>query len=77
MGFEILQEKLGWPDQKEIFHPQGKGIQITHSYIQEKIKRNIDRNDLRVGVLTNNPKSQNTEAIFSIICEFKRPIYYT
>ena len=74
MGFEILQEKLGWPRKEFVFKPKGEGVKINHAFISEKLKRHLNNIEFNVGVLSANPNSDDTSAILSIVCEFKKPI---
>jgi hypothetical protein len=61
-----------------IFSPSGIGPRLLAELVQEKIeaaiRRRSDGADARVGILTKNPGSDNTEAPLAVVCEFPRPV---
>lgn len=76
---EVTHEKLYWPRPERILTPLGAGPRIYAQLAQEKLGKAIDRDcqdgvSVRVGVLTSNPESNETEAPFAVVCDFNNPI---
>ena len=78
MSLAQLQEKMKWPAAEAIFSPRGIGPRLLAELAQEKIQAAIrrcsDAGDARVGILTKNPVSDDTEAPLALVCEFPRPV---
>src|SRR5258707_3179297 len=79
MSFQRLQERLGWPAPEGIFSPSGAGPQVLVALAKRKIETAIKRQlggspIVRVGLLTKNPKSTDTQAPIAVICEFRKPV---
>jgi len=68
---------MAWPSEDELIAPQGIGPRILTDLAREKVERAIrrelgDEPGVRVGLLTKNAASSNTEAPIAVICEFAR-----
>jgi len=59
-------------------NPSGAGPQVYVRLVRQKlevpVRRLPDGHDARLGILTGNPASDNTEAPIAIVCEFNRAI---
>jgi hypothetical protein len=70
---------MAWPPEEELLAPKGIGPRILTGLAQEKIKEAIRRElgdelHVRVGLLTKNAASANTEAPIAVVCEFPRTV---
>lgn len=78
MSIEALHNQLRWPAPEEIINPSGAGPQVYVRLVRQKlevpVRRLPDGHDARLGILTGNPASDNTEAPIAIVCEFNRAI---
>ncbi|MEO8496085.1 MAG: N-6 DNA methylase, partial [Planctomycetota bacterium] len=79
MSVDVLHDRMAWPSEDELFAPDGIGPRILHDLSREKIERTIrrelgDETRVRVGLLTKNAKSSNTEAPIAVVCEFPRSV---
>jgi hypothetical protein len=77
MSLDILHNRMDWPKVDELIAPQGIGPRVLTELAREKIERAIQRelggeSPVRVGLLTKNPSSSNTEAPIAVVCEFPR-----
>ncbi|MBN2025077.1 MAG: N-6 DNA methylase [Pirellulales bacterium] len=71
----LLHERMRWPAREAILSPSGSGprvlVELAKRKIEDAIRRSAeDAPDVHVGLLTKNPKSDNTEAPLAVICEF-------
>lgn len=78
MSFDALHNRFAWPSQTEVLAPKGAGPRILIEAARVKIERAIQRElgneeSVRVGLLTKNPASANTESPIAVVCEFQRP----
>jgi hypothetical protein len=78
MSLTQLQKQTKWPAAKAIFSPSGTGPRLLAKLAQEKIQAAIrrcpDAGDARVGILTKNPRCDDTEAPLALVCEFPHPV---
>lgn len=79
MSLDTLHDRMAWPREVDLIAPEGVGPRILAEAARVKIERAIQRelNDysaVRVGLLTKNPASPNTEAPIALTCEFPRPV---
>jgi hypothetical protein len=74
MKLEELHEQLRWPEPRAILDPQGAGPQVFVRLVRQKLetplRRFADCPSTRVGILTGNPATDDTEPPISIVCEF-------
>jgi hypothetical protein len=78
MSLGALHDRLAWPPEDDLLDPKGTGPRILTETARAKIERAIRRelNDVaavRVGLLTKNPASSNTEPPIAVVCDFPRP----
>ncbi len=73
-----VHKELGWPEPAEIFQPSGAGSRMLAELVQRKIQiplsRMVSGTDVRVGILSRNPASNDTIPPLAIVCEFTRPV---
>ncbi len=76
MSVDALHDRMAWPSEKEILAPPGLGPRVLTDLAQKKIENAIRQESgdksVRVGLLTRNPSSANTEAPIAVVCEFRR-----
>jgi len=76
MSLELAHEKLGWPPPQEVRNPSGEGARIFAELAQAKIGTTLaSRSDgprLKVGVLSRNSYSRETESPIAIVAEFEK-----
>jgi len=71
---------MAWPQSSEVFEPSGAGPSVAVGLVREKIQKTIEGKlrdlgedvVLKVGLLTRNPESPNTDAPIAVVCEFSR-----
>ncbi len=78
MSIAQLQKQMKWPTREAIFSPPGIGphllAELAQGKIQTAIRTRADGADARVGILTRNPDSADTEAPLALVCEFPRAV---
>jgi len=69
--------RLGWPAPETLLHPVAPGVRVyadlARRKIEQALRRNTGREDIRVSVLPRDPQAQATEEPLAIVCEFGRP----
>lgn len=75
---KVAQSKLGWPSPDTLFNPPGSGAAVIADLARKKIEQRISKLDggesARVGILTAEPNSKDTQAPVALVCEFSRAI---
>ena len=78
MSIETAAKIFDWPNRKQILNPSGAGAKVYARLVEEKIGQAIRRLDdgqnVHVGILTADPKSDATQVPLAIICEFAKPV---
>jgi hypothetical protein len=79
LSLSALHNRLAWPTEDDLIDPKGTGPRILAEAARAKIERALRRelNDeaaVRIGLLTKNPASTNTEAPIAVVCEFSRQV---
>lgn len=78
MSLAYLQNQMKWPAAEAITAPSGIGprllVELAQEKIQAAIRRCPDAGDMQVGILTKNPRSDDTEAPLALVCEFPRQV---
>lgn len=78
MLIDEVHSQLGWPEPRQILHPDGCGPAMYAELARQKIGAAIDRipdsAGTEVGILSENPFSDTTEAPIAIVCNFPRAI---
>ncbi|MFO7617707.1 MAG: hypothetical protein R6V75_10695, partial [Bacteroidales bacterium] len=79
MSLGVLHDRMAWPPEEELLAPKGIGPRILTDLAREKIEKAIQRElgeelHVRVGLLTKNPESANTEAPIAVVCVFPRTV---
>lgn len=79
MSLGALHDRLAWPREDDLVNPKGAGPRILAEAARVKIERALVRElngeaTVRVGLLTKNPESPNTEPPIAIVCEFAGPV---
>ena len=73
-----LHEQLQWPEPNHVFNPPGAGpavfCKLARLKIENPLLRMMSTNQTRVGLLTGNPTSDNSDAPIAIVCEFSTAI---
>lgn len=77
MSLDALHDQMAWPSENELIAPKGIGPRILANLARDKIETAIQRElgegaQVRVGLLTKNAASSNTEAPIAVVCEFSR-----
>src|ERR1700682_2623242 len=76
MSLEIAHSELAAPRHDLVITPPGAGPRVTAENTQKKIGQNLarvtGRDDIRVGVLLDDPTSDTTQPPIAIVCEFLR-----
>jgi hypothetical protein len=79
--FSALHDKLQWPSAQEIFKPSGAGPEVYAGLVRQKleepIQRRTDGREVRFGVLTGNPSSDETEPPIAIVCSVPKALSNT
>lgn len=74
----VAQSKLGWPSPDTLFNPPGSGAAVIADLARKKIEQRISKLDggenARVGILTADPNSKDTQAPIALVCEFRHAI---
>ena len=74
----VAQSELGWPSPDTLFNPPGSGAAVIADLARKKIEQRISKLDggenARVGILTVEPNSKDTQAPVALVCEFPRAI---
>ncbi|MCY2996128.1 MAG: N-6 DNA methylase [Planctomycetota bacterium] len=70
---------MAWPNASDLLAPEGAGPRVLADLAKEKIEKTIRLNLaaetlLRVGVLTKNPGSHDSQAPIAVVCEFGRAV---
>lgn len=72
---ELDTERLGWPDQDELFSPEKAArrqlVELADSRIGTPLRRQGAK--LRVGVLPSSLTSDSAESPLAIVCDFQQP----
>jgi hypothetical protein len=75
-SIDYIQKILGWPSPDQIWAPIGSGPSVFARLAREKIGFAVNRlpegSLARVGILSENPFSESTEAPIAIVCDFQR-----
>ncbi len=77
MSLAEVAKQLDWYSEDEIINPSGFGAKIYADLVKKKIQRTlkIEKNiDVNVGVLVNDPTSDDTQTPIAIVCEFQTKI---
>lgn len=81
MTISLLEEthkQLGWASQEQILNPTGIGPSVFLQLAKEKIGKAIskyrDAKNAKIGLLTGNPESPNSELPIAIICDFQQHV---
>lgn len=73
-----VAKQLDWYSEDEILNPSGDGAKVYAELVKKKIERTLkfERNieDIKVGVLVNDPTSNKTQLPIAIVCEFQTKI---
>jgi hypothetical protein len=76
MSLEIAHSELAWPPPDQVINPPGAGPRVIAQNTRKKIGQNLarvtGRDDIRVGVLLDDPTSDTTQPPIAIVCEFLR-----
>ena len=71
-------EELGWPDENLIMAPPGAGPAVNAALAQKKVGQSIrlleGAQDAQVGVLSADPRANETQAPLALVCEFPQPV---
>ncbi|MCC0807652.1 N-6 DNA methylase [Methylobacterium sp. W2] len=71
---DMAHEMLGWPEPKQVTHPQGSGASVYASLVHDKIGRSLgsspDFRNARLGVLMADPDAATSEPPLAIVVEF-------
>ncbi len=77
MSLAEVAKQLDWYSENEILNPSGFGAKVYADLVKKKIQRTlkIEKNiDVSVGVLVNDPTSDETQIPIAIVCEFQTEI---
>jgi hypothetical protein len=79
MSLDQLHEQMKWPAKTAILSPPGAGPRVLVELARQKLEGAIRRfdtghPDARIGILTKNPESDDTEAPLAVVCEFYRAV---
>ena len=78
MSLAEVAKQLDWYSEDEILNPSGYGAKVYAELVKKKIERTLkferNINDVKVGVLVNDPASDKTQLPIAIICEFQSEI---
>lgn len=78
MSLERASQNLGWPSANLIYNPPGKGAAVVleraRAKIESQICRKFNKKDIKIGILTTEPGSSDTQAPVALVCEFVRPV---
>lgn len=70
--------ELGWPDERWIMDPPGAGPAVNAVLAQKKVGqpiRNLEgARDAKVGVLSADPRANETQAPLALVCTFPHPV---
>ena len=70
-------DELGWPEEHLIFAPPGAGPAVNVALAQRKIGQTIrtleGAQDAKIGVLSANPRGNESEAPLALVCAFPNP----
>ena len=73
LSLELATESLGWPDRKEIFDPPGSAASVFAKNVQHKLElplsRRTGRDNLKFGVLMEDPNAATSEPPLAIVAE--------
>jgi hypothetical protein len=76
MSLDLAHAELAWPPSDQVINPPGAGPRVIAETTRKKIGQNLarvtGRNDIRVGVLLDDPTSDTTQPPMAIVCEFLR-----
>ena len=76
MSLDLAHAELAWPPSEQVIHPPGAGPRVIAETTRRKIGQNLarvtGRDDIRVGVLLDDPTSDITQPPMAIVCEFLR-----
>jgi type I restriction-modification system DNA methylase subunit len=74
MSLAKVAKQLDWYSEDEILNPSGYGAKVYAELVKKKIERTLkfEKNiDVNVGVLVNDPTSNETQLPIAIVCEFQ------
>lgn len=77
MSLADVAKQLDWYSEDEILNPSGYGAKVYADLVQKKIQRTLKfekKVDVNVGILVNDPNSNETQIPIAIVCEFKSEI---
>ena len=77
--FNAALKQLGWPSEKVIFNPPGKGAQYVTDLAKRKIGDALEKEldafqSVKVGSLTAEPNASESIAPIAIICKFSNRV---
>ena len=77
-ALNIFQKRLDWPSPAEIAAPTGPGAEIYARLARRKVGQPLRLQSggggVRVGVLTKNPKAEDSEEPVGLLCQFSRTL---
>jgi hypothetical protein len=70
---------MAWPPEEALIAPKGVGPRVLTESARDKVEKTIRRetdggSQVRVGLLTKNAESVNTEPPIALVCEFSHPV---
>lgn len=78
MSLDLAHNKLGWPARGDILKPSGEGARVYARLAQAKLgsalARHPDGAGAKVGVLSPDSSTQDTESPLAVVCEFQRQV---
>lgn len=77
MSLAEVAKKFDWYSEDEILNPSGYGAKVYAALAKKKIERTLrlkKKTDVRVGILVNDPTSNDTQLPIAIVCEFQTEI---
>src|SRR6266542_3433940 len=78
MSLQAAHQLLGWPIPARILSPTGTGPAMLVSVAKQKLENAVRRipgcQHAVVGVLTDNPEGQGSQAPLAVVVEFNRPV---
>ena len=77
MSLAQAAHELGWPEERWILEPPGAGAAVNAALAERKIRPSLasleGAGNARVGVLSLDPTTAETQAPLALVCAFDRP----
>ncbi len=74
-GLAMLERELDWPSPRDVLQPREGSARMFALLAEEKIgvalKRMCGEGEVKVGILSGDVSTPDTEAPFAIVCEFR------